>query len=274
MSEETVNGTPEVTFSGNITQNQIETPKSSQGVFELPCGFIDSSGVLHREAHLREMSGREEDLLASPKMTPQKKINALLAACTERIGSIVDRGQIQAVIPSLTQGDRVFVLVSLRRTTLGDELPMEEECPECKVKGNYIADLGSLDVKPLADPMKRVFDLTLPSGKTARFRLGNGNDEERIAKVADDEKPSMAFLCRLELLDGKPPSLMAVKSLGWRDRQELRAAMEEQDGGLDSALDLTCPACGHDFQRDLDLGAQGFFFPARTQKGWKKRSST
>lgn len=264
----------QMTFSSNITQTQIETPKSAQGLYELPCGYIDPSGVLHVEVHLREMTGREEDLLASAKVSAQKKVNALLVACTERIGNISDKGQIQNIIPLLTQGDRVFMLVALRRTTLGDELPLEEECPSCNVKSNYIADLGTLERKPMADPMRRVFDMTLPSGKTVRYRVGNGLDEERVLKVPDEEKPSMIFLSRTELLNGKPPTMLDIKNLGWKDRQALRAAFEDIEGGLDSKLELACPACGHEFDRDLDLGAQGFFFPDRVQNGLKRKSSS
>lgn len=264
----------QMTFSGNIVQGQVETPKSTHGLYDLPCGYIDPQGVLHVEAHVREMTGREEDLLASNKISPQKKINALLTACTERIGNITDKAKIAEVLSLLTQGDRVFLLIALRRTTLGDELPLEEECPSCNVKGNYVADIGTLDIKRMADPMKRVFDLALPSGKTARFRVSAGADEERIAKVPDEEKPSMSLLCRVELLNGKPPTMLDIKSLGWKDRQALRSAFEDTDGGVDSVLELGCPACGHEFKRDLDLGSPGFFFPARVQKDLKKRSST
>lgn len=261
------------TFSESINQQQLETPKSTVGIYELPCGYIDPQGVLHIEVQLREMTGREEDLLASNKIAPQKKINALIAACTERIGNVTDKMQIQNIISTLTQGDRVFLLIAIRRTTLGDDLPMEEECPECKMKGNYIANLGTLDIKRMADPMRRVFDMTLPSGKTIRFRVSNGSDEDRVAKVPDEEKLSMMLLCRTEVLNGKPPTMMDIKNLGWRDRQALRDAFEDNDGGVDSSLELGCPACGHEFKRDLDLGAQGFFFPGRVQRDLKKRSS-
>lgn len=263
----------QITFSGTITQQQLETPKSTVGVYELPCGYIDPHGALHVEVQLREMTGREEDLLASSKMSPQKKINALLASCTERIGNITDKAQIASTIMQLTQGDRVFLLIALRRTTLGDELPMEEECPSCKAKSNHIADLGTLDIKKLPDPMRRVFDLTLPSGKQVRFRLANGNDEERVAKVPDEEKPSMMLLTRLEVFNGKPPTMQDVKSLGWKDRQALRAAFEDNDGGVDSSMEVSCPACGHTFKRDLDLGARGFFFPDRVQRDLRTKSS-
>ena len=263
-----------VTFSGNILQNQIETPKSSQGLFDLPCGYIDTQGVLHSEVHLREMTGREEDLLASTKVSNAKKVNALLAACTERIGGITEKAVIAQVIPVLPQGDRVFMLIALRRTTLGDEYPVEEVCPECSAKGNYLLDLGTLDVKHLEDPMKRVFDVALPSGKKARFRLGIGSDEDRMMRASEEDRPSMVMLSRMEMLDGKVPTIAEIKGLSWRDRQALRSAMEANDAGVDTTMTLDCPSCGHTFDREVNMGDSGFFFPDRVQKPSKARSST
>lgn len=262
------------TFADNINQQLLDTPKSTHGQYDLPCGFLDVDGTLHATVHLREMTGREEDLMASNKLSPQRKINALVTNCLVSIGTISDRNRFAEIVPQLPIGDRVFLLLALRRTSLGDEYPVEEECPNCKVKSHYLLNLGDLETKPMADPKKRVSEVTLPSGKKVRFRIGMGVDEERVAKVPDEEKPSTLLLCRTELLDGKVPTMMDIKALSWRDRQVLRAAFDDNDGGVDTSLDYTCPACSTDFKKDLDMGQQGFFFPHQVQKAWKTKSST
>lgn len=261
-------------FADAVNQNQLDTPKSTHGQFDLPCGYLDSAGNLHTAIHLREMTGREEDLLASNKLSPQRKINALIVNCMVGIGSITDRNQFAEIVPQLPIGDRVFLLLALRRTSLGDEYPVEEACPSCGVKSNYLLNLADLETKPMADPKKRVTEVTLPSGKKARFRIGMGIDEERVAKVPDEEKPSTLLLTRTEVLDGKVPTMLDIKALSWRDRQALRAAFDDNDGGVDTELDLTCPACNHEFQKELDIGQQGFFFPHLAQKALKTKSST
>lgn len=260
------------TFSENINQNLLETPKASNGVFDLPCGYLDNLGVLHTEVHLREMTGREEDLLATPKLGVQKKLGMLLSACMERIGTITDRGQFSSIISHLPTGDRIFLLLALRRTSLGDEFPVEEVCPECKSKGNYVLDLSDLTVQKMTNPMVRVFDGVLPSGRTVRHRLGTGADEERASKVSDDEKPSAMLLARIELLDGKTPTMHDIRGLSFRDRQGLRSMMEGQDGGVDTEMDMQCPVCSHEYKSELDLGQPGFFFPGRALKGSKTKS--
>lgn len=262
-----------VSFSETVVQNQLETPKSTHAEFNLPCGYLDGNGVLHSEIHLREMTGREEDLLASNKLSPQKKINMLVSNCLERIGTITDKSQFPLIVPQLPIGDRVYLLLALRRTSLGDDYPVEETCPSCSVSGRYVLNLGDLDIKRMPDPTRRVFDTTLPSGKTVRFRIGNGLDEERLAKVSDEDKPSTMLLSRTELLNGKAPTMADIKTLSWRDRQALREAFDENDGGVETGMDLMCPACGHEFNKDLDMGQQGFFFPQRALKDSKKKSS-
>lgn len=264
----------QISFSETVNQNLLETPKSAHAEFVLPCGYLDPAGELHQEIQLREMTGREEDLLASNKLSPQKKINALVVNCLERIGTIADKNQFAAIVPQLPIGDRIYLLLALRRTSLGDDYPVEETCPSCEVKGRYVLNLGDLEIKPMKDPKKRVFDTELPSGKKVRFRLGNGADEERTAKVPDEEKPSTMLLSRTEVLDGKVPSMADIKNLSWRDRQALREAFDENDGGVDTAMTLNCPACDHEFSKDLDLGQQGFFFPHRVLKDSKTKSST
>jgi hypothetical protein len=34
-------------IAGTIVENQISEPKSAIGLFDLPCGYIDSEGTLH-----------------------------------------------------------------------------------------------------------------------------------------------------------------------------------------------------------------------------------
>ena len=264
----------EISFSANIIEQQYDTPKSTQGIYELPSGYIDAAGVLHSEIHVREMTGREEDLLASSKMAVGKKINSLLSACTIRIGTIIDKAQIAAIIPQLTQGDRIFLLLALRRTTLGDEYPVEEVCPECSAKSFHILNLGDLDIKQLPDRMVRAWDIPLPSGRTARVRIALGSDEDKVSKVAEEDRPSAMLLTRTELLDNRPPSVADLQGLSWRDRGALRAAMEEYTEGVDSTLEITCPSCQHEFKRDMDMGAEGFFFPERAQKALSRKYST
>ena len=246
----------------------LEAPKSSQGVFDLPCGYLGPDGTLHTEIALRELTGAEEDLLATKQITPFKKYNELLVRCTQRIGTITDRGQLSVAVKGLPIGDRLFLLFAIRRVSIGDEYVFNEKCPNdaCGKTERYTVNLSELEIKKMPDPKKRIYDATLPSGATARFRISTGTDEERAMAVeskAEDAALSKGILMRLELLDGAPPELQAVKSMKWRDRMALREQWNQVEGGVDTEIDMTCSACGHAFKRDIEV-TPSFFFPSAT----------
>ena len=77
---------------------------------------------------------------------------------------------------------------------------------------------------------------------------------------------SQAILMRLEMLGDEKPTLKMVKSLGMRDRNFLRDQFQKVEGGVDTTLELECPACGHEWEKDLDLSAASFFFPGARRK--------
>lgn len=253
----------------------LEAPKSSQGVFELPCGYLGPDGTLHTEIAVRELTGAEEDLLATKQITPFKKYNELLVRCTQRLGTITDRGQLSSAMMSLPVGDRLFLLLAIRRVSLGDEYSFTEPCPntECKSVERYTVLLSDLDIKKMPDPKKRIHDVNLPSGATARFRISTGADEERALMLETTKKKrgeeedllSKGILMRLELLDGLPPELQAVKNMKWRDRVALREEWNRVEGGVDTEIDMVCPTCGYEFKREIELSAN-FFFPSATSK--------
>jgi hypothetical protein len=250
-----------------VTINQMETPHASVGTFELPCGHWDEGDqVVVRDVVVREISGFEEDMLASQVVPGHEKMDNLLAACVTRIGKYDTPGRISQIVKNLPVGDRVFLLFAIRRVTLGDELPVREECPKCKVKGLFMVDIGTeLEVKEMPEPAKRVYDTVLPSGLRARFRISTGLDEARIGKQIKRtplDAMSQALLMRIELLGDEPPTLEAIKRLGMKDRHFLRAEFARVEGGVETSVNFTCASCGNEWSKDLNIGAQGFFFPS------------
>lgn len=251
-----------------MTVQQMETPHSGQGVFELPCGYVDPvTNELYVDVEVREITGYEEDMLASDKIPAEQKMDLLIGSCVTRIGDITEPGPIKQIARNLATGDQVFLLFAIRRVTLGDMMPVREKCPSCGVTSLFQTDLGELEVKPMEDRRKRVFDVALPSGKKARYRTSTGADSLEVQKIIRKSKAdsiSLMMMMRLEILEDEKPTLEMVKKLGMRDRQALRAAMNESEGGVDTTLELECPSCGHEWEKELNVGAQAFFFPSET----------
>lgn len=253
-----------------LVSQQMETPHTGLGVFELPCGYIDpATNELHIEVEVREITGYEEDMLASDKIPAEQKMDLLIGSCLSRLGSITEPGKIKRLIRNLATGDQVFLLFAIRRVTLGDEMPIRETCPKCETTTLFQTDLSELEVRPMADRRNRIFEVDLPSGKKCRYRMSTGADSIEAQKIQRKYKAdsiSMMMMMRLELVDGEKPDLETLKKLGMRDRQALRKAMMDSEGGVDTTLELECPACGHEWKKELNVGAQSFFFPSATQE--------
>lgn len=284
-----------------MTEAQLREPKSTVGIFDLPCGYVDAAGTLHTEVQLKEISGRDEDMLNNEGMPPSKKMNALLASCVLRIGTITDKGTISSVVADLLVGDRVFLILAIRRVSLGDNYPYKDTCPECERESLMSLNLGELEVQKMKDPLKRVFDARMPSraaikqwastgedipepeksapsGKTIRFKMLTGRDEEKIAKAnksKGEDSVSALLGLRILMLDDKPPTIEELQDLTMAERSYIRdVVFRRDDGGVDTTLEVTCPTCDHDFKRELDIGQMGFFFPSAARKSLKTKSST
>lgn len=248
-----------------MMMEEVETPKAADGMVPLPCGYLTREGEIYTEARVREITGVEEDMLSSSSVPNDKKFNELLIRCTESIGPQSDPEVVRVMLPKLPIGDRITLLFGIRRITLGDIYPFQVKCPSCGKLSSFHINLGELEVKKMKDPKKRVYDEKLPSGKKVRFRVMTGDDEEKVKKAAKkfkDDGPSLAILARVELLEEAPPTLPLVKALGMRDRNFLRKKFEEVEGGVDTSLEITCPACSHEFGTELNIMGKAFFFPS------------
>lgn len=243
-----------------------ETPKSTLGIFELPCGYLDGAGVLHTEIQIHEMTGAEQDLLSSKHMSPAQKFNELLVRCIDRIGPISDKEKLNTIVRQLPVGDRVYILLMIRLVSISDDYVYEATCPECKDHRNYTVMLSSLEKTPMPLPLQRVYEVKLPSGKTAKFRTSTGEDEEKSAKLEKDaDKMSKSVLMRLDTLGGEPATLESVKAMSWKDRLAILEEFNKVEGGVDTTLETTCPACSAEFETELEVGA-GFFFPSTAKR--------
>lgn len=266
----TENQTQEAMF----VEHQQSVPKATQGIFDLPCGYLTAEGDLLTEVKVREITGAEEDMLAAKNITGGKKVTQLIASCLERLGPIMDGPSLANAARGLVVGDRVFLMMAIRRVTLGDEFPFEAECIECKRKSLFMVNLSELDIKKTPDPKKRIFSIQLPSGKTAQWHVMTGKEEESAAKWQNLDQMSLSLLLRVDMLDGGPPDMDLIKTLSMRDRNALRDAFESVEGGIETELELSCPACGTDFKTELDVGQTGFFFPSRVLKNLKRSTSS
>lgn len=236
---------------------------------QLPIGYRDPSGRVHRKLALRKMTGAEEDLLYDAALNPGQLVSALLAACTVRLGDLP--GVDSEVVRSMQLADRNYALLELRRLSLGDRLACRYDCPHCAAVLVATEDLADIDV---ARPAEEAWPLKLPVELQDGYRDGAGNvhrrvilrsptgeDEEFVARFAVQHplRANDALILRCidgfgdlpqSALDGFGVELLRGLTLG--DRRRIAAAFEQITFGPDFRRRLRCEACALEFEALLD----------------------
>jgi len=248
----------------------ILDPKSGTVSGVLPCGWLDD-GKVHREFVVREMTGEEEDILAGkgPVVT---RLNRVISNCLESLGDHSDPPVINRAVNQLTAVDRMLLMISIRRASLGDAYMVKINCPECREESTASLDLSQLETKDMPDPSTREFETTLSSGRLVQWHVMDGRDENWLQSMSKKGQNllTLAMLSRVDAVDGTvlnrqanlAEALRHLKAFRMSERNEMRVLFQEQEGSVDTEVEYECPSCAHDFKTELDVGQKTFFFPA------------
>ena len=248
-------------------------PRSGTVSGELPCGVQTADGAVQNTFVLREMTGVEEDLLAG-KGAVMPRLNQVIVNCLDALGGVTDKRELSRLIEQISSADRMMLLINVRRASLGDLYEVNITCPECGHSGNYHIDLSGLETTPMDDPSQRTRETTLASGKTIKWHVMTGADENwlqsQAKRLKNKDLLTLAMLARIEAFQGEDldrraaltEAMKQLKALTLRERNEIREIFQKAEGGVDTSIEHECEACGHEFSGEMDVGQPGFFFPA------------
>lgn len=259
------------------------------GVFQLPNAIQTDAGQWVREIELAEMTGEEEDILSDQTRisgkgklarSADRRMTEILSRCTVRLGDWTrPDGKDRFNAPNFFfkawenayTNDRAVAIIRLRQVSLGDKMRVEETCPACeKELKNVTVNLSELQLQStefnVATQLQR--KSVLPKSKDeVTWRVFTGKEEPLLEEIRATRKQDLlsAVLCaRIVAVAGDTAraNLDYVKRLSQMDRRYLLKCIDEGEGGIDTTLQLTCPECGHDFERPLNVGHASFFSPA------------
>lgn len=217
---------------------------SARVTVSLPGGLATEDGRCLRRGRLRSLTGQEEDWLVRNSTAPTAvAVTKLLSMCLESLDS---QPVTAATAGQLLVGDRDFLMLQLRRLTLGDDFLAVVACPSCGEKMDVGFPAGDVPVESPTE-ITGTFSLSLTAPgrqRTVRFRLPTGADQEAILGLQPDQAGS-ALLQRCIVDDG-----------GMRlDEQEadlLAEAIERSAPKVELELDLRCPSCQERFVVPFD----------------------
>lgn len=245
---------------------------SSKSSCELPTGYLDEDGGLHKTAFLKEITGEEEDILTSKKMPVHLRFQKILENCVTQIGPFkqTDKNWTK-IIKSLVSTDRTFLVIEIRKVSLGSGFAFKVKCPEedCGVIASQTVSLSDFKFMGMKDPTQRVWKGTLPKSKLSyTARVQTGVEEEKVSRLGPEQQKdlmSLAMMARIIELGGKQPvTLDMLKRLGLQDRQHLRDDFKAHEGDIDDDVEVPCPSCGVEFKTSIEIGHPSFFFPSVT----------
>ena len=182
--------------------------------------------------------------------------------------------------------DRIVALLRARIATYGNTEEINLVCPACRKK--FIWDLpfdefidGNYRELPEASRAKIAagdnrFEHKLATGQMIAFKLMTGRDQVKVTKSLrenSDEIVTAALAARIVDIEGVDKKQIEK----WIDAQtmglvqEMIDVFDEHDGGVDTEIDVYCPACAHEWSLDLPLDLSRMFTPKRS--GRRRRKS-
>ena len=112
--------------------------------FELPKGYVDEKGQVHREVTLREITGADQEAMLNPqhRNNPARMLTALLARVITRLGTLEGRQVDTSVTANMLKSDRDFLILKLKEIDSGPEMDIDVECPDCGKKFKAMLDIS------------------------------------------------------------------------------------------------------------------------------------
>jgi hypothetical protein len=170
--------------------------------------------------------------------------------------------------------DRFYALLQVRALTFGDEYAFSVQCqsPGCRERFEWTLNLKDLPVRALSDAAKAAFragnrfETKLPrDGRKVWFRLMTGADEVRAASVLRNGRDGMlltALALRIVEIEGVPDTdkRKFLDEMEMADAAALLDQFDEADGGVETSIEVECPACMGVQEVQLPF-ERGFFLP-------------
>ena len=239
-------------------------PLPTKGWF-YPEGHPLASG----EIEIKQMTAREEDLLANQELIKKGKVLDKL------MESVIVNKSIK--IEDIFVYDKNAIFVATRRLAYGDEYNVTVTCPECTLKNKVKINLSDLAYKPFDFDQypkgKNNFTFTFPSGVVITYKLLNQLDEQSIdtellqlKKISKDNTGELTT--RLKYLftsiDGNPDKAVIRKfvdeKMTAKDSLALRRHLRDNSPDVDMSFDFHCSECETERRLDVPFGAS-FLFP-------------
>ena len=234
--------------------------------------YPESSILSSGEIEIKQMTAREEDLLANQELIKKGKVLDKL------LESVIVNKAIK--LDDVLVPDKNAIFIAMRRLAYGDDYHVSVTCPnpQCGKQNKIKINLSELAYKPFdfdTHPKgENNFTFKLPhSGVTITYKLMHKIDEQAIdAELAHIKKLSKdntgELTTRLKYLltsvdnntDRSYIRKFVEEVLSAKDSLALRKHMREYNPDVDMTFNFKCSECDLERRLDMPIGAS-FLFP-------------
>lgn len=250
-----------------ITFNYDEIYLPSKGLF-----YDGENGPKNGVLHLRPMSGKEEEILATPRWAKGgKAVNMIIEACMKE----------KYDVNSLLTADRTYLILFLRGISYGPDYDVEIKCPSCSARFSHVVNLNSdlvIDECPDNFGPDQMEDVLPSSGLRFGYHLSSGYDDddiqkyrERNAKFFGDKRNDDTLTERvtqltdyIDVISNKREIKVLIEQLPVIDVNYLRNVINDPPFGVDTKVSVICPMCYEEFSLEMPMETN-FFFPRRVR---------
>lgn len=266
MAEQILNAADNPNLANNLinqamTANPVQTAAAeitppSDGMVTLPSGYINAAGEVITTVEVRELNGRDEELIS--KANSLGRISQTILSCgTVKIGDIKAT---DALLDELLSGDRDAIMLGIYKATYGPTANILSYCAGCDQPREVQVDVDTdIKVKKLADPIadrsftvkgrNHEYLVTLPNGAISRELTLNV--DKTMAELT-----SMLLQATVMEIDGRPVlGKQQVLAVGLADRKAIATEISERTPGPQfDDVSVDCPDCGGKVVVPVNLG--------------------
>lgn len=249
-----------------IRNNKIDYEKitlPSLGKF-----YDGTTGPIDGVLHIRQMTGEEENILATPRMIKKgEAINKIFNRCMQE-----KYDSENFLVP-----DRLYLLIFLRGISYSHLYDCEVKCPLCDKKFATEINLDDLEMEYCPEDFgsDNLEDVLPKTGYKFKYALSNGKSEQAVQNYRDKrmkgfDMTGMAddtllyrtatMITEIEGITEKSDLQKLLKVMPIDDLSYMRSKINEPPFGVDTKVEITCSSCAGDFEMELPLEAN-FFFP-------------
>lgn len=234
--------------------------------FELPVGYTDKDGVLHKTFKLREMTGEVDEAIADKKVRTNagKIVTEAIYGVLESIGTITKLDRM--IVRQLANVDRDYILLMNYLYSLGETVEWVDNCVYCSDRINVTVDVERIPVKFMTADEKRLIEVTLPNGikgegeerhKELIMSFPNGMVQERIFTTMDKNPAEalshMMAMCTESVKGYSNYNFETFKKLSKKDRKHINSTLGEIEVGAEMNVEVECPGCSANFKSSIPL---------------------